>query len=44
MRFKGPEPIFIVLLAPAGLILVGELIQGKPWAMLFWALRATQAD
>jgi hypothetical protein len=28
------------LLAPSGLIPVGELTQGKPWAMLFWPLRA----
>jgi hypothetical protein len=24
------------LTAPSGLILVGELTQGKPWAMLSW--------
>jgi hypothetical protein len=29
------------LLAPSGLIPLGELTQGKPWAMLFWPLRAT---
>ena len=27
--------------APSGLIPLGELTQGKPWAMLFWPLRAT---
>jgi hypothetical protein len=27
--------------APSGLIPVGKLTQGKPWAMLSWPLRAT---
>ena|ERR1700722_7144801 len=29
------------LMAPSGLIRVGEITQGKPWAKLFWPLRAT---
>ena len=26
--------------APSGLIRLGKLTQGKPWAKLFWPLRA----
>src|ERR1700675_2641399 len=29
------------LVAPSGLIRLGGITQGKPWAMLFWPLRAT---
>jgi hypothetical protein len=29
------------LLTPSGLIRVGEITQGKPWAKLSWPLRAT---
>ena len=29
------------LSAPSGLIGVEEITQGKPWAKLFWPLRAT---
>jgi hypothetical protein len=29
------------LVAPSGPIWVGEITQGKPWAKLFWPLRAT---
>ncbi len=38
--FKGSEPILAILVAPSGLIRVG-ISQGKPWAMLYWPLRAT---
>ena len=44
MRFKGPEPIFIVLLAPAGLILVGELTQGNPGLCSFGHFGPPKAD
>jgi hypothetical protein len=29
------------LVAPSGLIRMGEITQGKPWTMLSWPLRAT---
>src|ERR1700722_14126017 len=29
------------LMAPSGLVRVGEITHGKPWAKLFWPLRAT---
>src|ERR1700722_15474868 len=29
------------LVAPSGLIRWGKITQGKPWAKLFWPLRAT---
>ena len=39
IRSRGSKVIPGV--APSGLILVGEITQGKPWAKLFWPLRAT---
>jgi hypothetical protein len=40
---RGPvgERVLAGLVAPSGLIRAGEISQGKPWAMLFWPLRAT---
>src|ERR1700722_2283429 len=32
------------LAAPSGLTPVGDLTPGKPWAMLFWPLRATDSN
>jgi hypothetical protein len=39
----GPvgERVLAGIVAPSGLILVGGVPQGKPWAKLFWPLRAT---
>jgi len=41
---RGPigEWVLAGLVAPSGLIRVGGITQGKPWAMLFWPLRATE--
>jgi hypothetical protein len=43
-RFKGPEPIPPVLVAPSGLIRMGGITKGKPWAVLSWPLRATDRN
>jgi hypothetical protein len=41
IRFKGSEPIIAVSHSPFRAIRVGRANQGKPWAKLFWPLRAT---
>jgi hypothetical protein len=45
MNLAVGERVLAVLVAPSGPIRVGGISQGKPvgkpWAMLFWPLRAT---
>jgi hypothetical protein len=41
MNLAVGERVLAALVAPSGPIRVGGISQGKPWAMLFWPLRAT---